>query len=150
MAFATFLTMGEIVLKVSLVSKKSSEELFRYFSDFTTSNEWDPNTVKTVRLTGEGGIGSTYSNTSKFNGRESSLVYEVIEFKPNTLVRLRGENKNITAVDTMSIVDHGDTRTFTYEAKFRLKGLGNLISPFLSKAFKKLANDAEIGLRKVI
>ena len=142
--------MGEIVLKVSLVSKKSSEELFRYFSDFTTSNEWDPNTVKTVRLTGEGGIGSTYSNTSKFNGRESSLVYEVIEFKPNTLVRLRGENKNITAVDTMSIVDHGDTRTFTYEAKFRLKGLGNLISPFLSKAFKKLANDAEIGLRKVI
>ena len=150
MAFATFLTMGEIVLKVSLVSKKSSEELFRYFSDFTTSNEWDPNTVKTVRLTGEGGIGSTYSNTSKFNGRESSLVYEVIEFKPNTLVRLRGENKNITAVDTMSIVDHGDTRTFTYEAKFRLKGLGNLISPFLSKAFKKLANDAEIGLRQVI
>ena len=150
MAFATFLTMGEIVLKVSLVSKKSSEELFRYFSDFTTTNEWDPNTVKTVRLTGEGGIGSTYSNTSKFNGKESSLVYEVIEFKPNTLVRLRGENKNITAVDTMSIVDHGETRTFTYEAKFRLKGLGNLISPFLSKAFKRLANDAEIGLRKVI
>ena len=150
MAFATFLTMGEIVLKVSLLSKKSSEELFRYFSDFTTTNEWDPNTVKTVRLTGEGGIGSTYSNTSKFNGKESSLVYEVIEFKPNTLVRLRGENKNITAVDTMSIVDHGETRTFTYEAKFRLKGLGNLISPFLSKAFKRLANDAEIGLRKVI
>ena len=142
--------MGEIVLKVSLLSKKSSEELFRYFSDFTTTNEWDPNTVKTVRLTGEGGIGSTYSNTSKFNGKESSLVYEVIEFKPNTLVRLRGENKNITAVDTMSIVDHGETRTFTYEAKFRLKGLGNLISPFLSKAFKRLANDAEIGLRKVI
>ena len=94
--------MGDVVLKRTLISKKSVNDLFRYFSDFTTTNEWDPNTVKTVRLTGEGGIGSTYSNTSKFNGKESSLVYEVIEFKPNTLVRLRGENKNITAVDTMS------------------------------------------------
>jgi len=142
--------MGEIVLRVSLDSTKSSEELFRYFADFTTTNEWDPNTVKTTLLTGEGGIGSTYSNTSKFNGKESSLVYEVIEYKPNTLIRLRGENKNITAVDTMSIKDNGNTRTFTYEAKFRLKGLGNLVAPFLAKAFKKLAHDAEEGLRKVI
>ena len=142
--------MGEIVLRVSLDSTKSSEDLFRYFADFTTTNEWDPNTVKTTLLTGEGGIGSTYSNTSKFNGKESSLVYEVIEYKPNTLIRLRGENKNITAVDTMSIKDNGNTRTFTYEAKFRLKGLGNLVAPFLAKAFKKLAHDAEEGLRKVI
>ena len=142
--------MGEIVLRVSLDSTKSSEDLFRYFADFTTTNEWDPNTVKTTLLTGEGGIGSTYSNTSKFNGKESSLVYEVIEYKPNTLIRLRGENKNITAVDTMSIRDNGDSRTFTYEAKFRLKGLGNLVAPFLAKAFKKLAHDAEVGLRKVI
>jgi hypothetical protein len=142
--------MGEIVLRVSLDSTKSSEDLFQYFADFTTTNEWDPNTVKTTLLTGEGGIGSTYSNTSKFNGKESSLVYEVIEYKPNTLIRLRGENKNITAVDTMSIKDNGSTRTFTYEAKFRLKGLGNLLAPFLAKAFKKLAHDAEEGLRKVI
>ena len=142
--------MGEIVLRVSLDSTKSSEDLFQYFADFTTTNEWDPNTVKTTLLTGEGGIGSTYSNTSKFNSKESSLVYEVIEYKPNTLIRLRGENKNITAVDTMSIKDNGSTRTFTYEAKFRLKGLGNLVAPFLAKAFKKLAHDAEEGLRKVI
>jgi hypothetical protein len=142
--------MGEIVLRVSLDSTKTSEELFRYFADFTTTNEWDPNTVKTTLLTGEGGMGSTYANTSKFNGKESSLVYEVIEYKPNSLIRLRGENKSITAVDTMSIKDNGDSRTFTYEAKFRLKGLGNLIAPLLSKAFNKLANDAEVGLRKVI
>jgi hypothetical protein len=142
--------MGEIVLRVSLDSTKSSEDLFRYFADFTTTNEWDPNTVKTTLLTGEGGFGSTYANTSKFNGKESSLVYEVIEYKPNSLIRLRGENKSITAVDTMSIKDNGDSRTFTYEAKFRLKGLGNLVAPFLAKAFKKLAHDAEAGLRKVI
>lgn len=142
--------MAEIVLQVSLNSTKSSEELFRYFSDFTTTNEWDPNTVKTTLISGDGGVGSKYSNTSKFNGKESSLVYEVIEFKPNSLIRLRGENKNITAVDSMVIVDQGDSRNFTYEAKFKLKGLANLVSPLLAKAFKKLAKDAEEGLRKVL
>ena len=142
--------MGEILLQVSLDSTKSSEELFRYFADFTTTNEWDPNTVKTTLLTGEGGIGSTYANTSKFNGKESSLVYEVIEYKPNELIRLRGENKNIVAIDTMSISDNGSSRTFTYEAKFKLKGLGNLVAPLLKKAFNKLAEDAKVGLRKVL
>jgi hypothetical protein len=142
--------MGEIVLKVSLDSTKSSADLFRYFADFTTTNEWDPNTVKTTLLTGDGGLGSTYSNISKFNGKESSLVYEVVEYQPNLLIKLRGENKNIVAVDTMTISDNGHNRTFTYEARFKLKGLGNLISPLLSKAFKKLAVEAEVGLRKVL
>ena len=142
--------MGEIVLKVSLDSTKSSAELFHYFADFTSTNEWDPNTVKTTRLSGDGGLGSTYSNTSKFNGKESSLVYEVIEYKPNQLIRLRGENKNIVAIDTMSISDNGSTRTFNYEARFKLKGIGNLVAPLLKKAFNKLAEDAKVGLRKVL
>lgn len=142
--------MGEILLSASLDSKKSAAELFKYFSDFTTTNEWDPNTVKTTLLTGDGGVGSTYSNTSKFNGKESSLVYEVIEFKPNHLIRLRGENKNIVAIDTMTIDEKGDHRTFTYEAKFKLKGLAGLAAPFLTKAFAKLAKDAEVGLAKVL
>ena len=148
--FATLLAMGEIVLKVSLDSTKSSADLFRYFADFTTTNEWDPNTVKTTLISGNGGLGTTYSNTSKFNGKESSLVYEVIEYKPNELISLRGENKNIVAVDTMSISDNGVSRTFTYEARFKLKGLGNLVAPLLKKAFNKLAEDAKVGLRKVL
>lgn len=142
--------MSEIVLKVSLDSTKSSADLFRYFADFTSTNEWDPNTVKTTRINGDGGLGTTYSNTSKFNGKESSLVYEVIEYKPNELIRLRGENKNIVAVDTMSISDHGTSRIFTYEARFKLKGLGNLVAPLLKNAFNKLAEDAKVGLRKVL
>lgn len=142
--------MGEIVLKVSLDSTKSSAELFHYFADFTSTNEWDPNTVKTTLLSGDGGLGSTYSNTSKFNGKESSLVYEVVEYKPNQLIRLRGENKNIVAIDTMSISDNGSTRTFNYEARFKLKGIGNLVAPLLKTAFNKLAEDAKVGLRKVL
>ena len=77
--------MSEIVLSKTLTSKKTAEELFAYFSDFTTTNEWDPNTVKTTKISGDGGVGTKYSNTSAFNGRESSLVYEVIDRKSTRL-----------------------------------------------------------------
>ena len=129
---------------------KSSEELFSYFSDFTTTNDWDPNTVKTTLLSGDGGIGTKYSNTSAFNGRESSLVYEVIEYQPNKLIRLRGENKTLVAIDTMQIDEINDVRKFTYEAAFTFKGLTKFAAPFLKKAFAKLENDALLGLRKVL
>ena len=142
--------MSEIILLKTLNSKKSAEELFAYFSDFTTTNEWDPNTVKTTKLSGNGGVGTKYANTSSFNGRESSLVYEVIEYQPNAIIRLRGENKSLTAVDTMKIEELDGERRFTYEARFKFKGVARIAAPFLKKAFDKLAVDAEVGLRKVL
>ena len=131
-------------------SKKSVNELFAYFSDFTTTNEWDPNTVKTTKISGDGGVGTKYSNTSKFNGKESSLIYEVVEYTPNKMVRLRGENKDIVAVDTLTVEQTNNGTRFTYEARFTMKGLAKLATPFLRKAFDKLAIDAEEGLKKVL
>ena len=142
--------MSEIILSKVLTSQKSAADLFAYFSDFTTTNEWDPNTVKTTKLSGDGGVGTKYANTSSFNGRESSLVYEVIEYRPNQLIRLRGENKSLTAIDTMKIDEVNGQRQFTYEARFKFKGVAKLAAPFLKKAFAKLAADAEVGLRKVL
>jgi hypothetical protein len=142
--------VSQIVLTKVLDSNKSAAELFSYFSDFTTTNEWDPNTVQTAKISGDGGIGTKYSNVSAFNGRESSLVYEVIEYQPNHLIRLRGENKSLVAVDTMMIEEVNGVRRFTYEAKFTFKGIAKIAAPFLTKAFAKLAADAEAGLRKVL
>lgn len=142
--------MSQVVLSKVLNSNKSAKELFAYFSDFTTTNEWDPNTVKTTKISGDGGVGTKYSNTSAFNGKESSLVYEVIEFKPDHLIRLRGENKSLVAVDTMMIEEVNGMRRFTYEARFTFKGIAKIAAPFLKKAFAKLAADAEVGLRKVL
>jgi hypothetical protein len=34
--------------------------VFDYLSDFTTTTQWDPGTVTTVRQHGNGGIGTTY------------------------------------------------------------------------------------------
>jgi hypothetical protein len=116
--------------------------------DFTTTNEWDPGTVKTERMSGDGGVGTTYHNTSSFMGRETELTYEVVAHQPDSRFALRGENKSVVAHDSMEIAALGEGSTVTYTADFAFKGLGRFIAPLLSPALKKLGDEAEQGLRE--
>ena len=90
-------------LQRSVETTAAPAAVFAYLSDFTTTNEWDPGTVRTERVSGDGGVGTTYSNTSSFMGRETELTYEVVEHRPDSLFALRGENATVVANDT-----HGD------------------------------------------
>lgn len=135
-------------LQRSVVTPASPAAVFAYLSDFTNTEEWDPGTVTTTRVSGDGGVGTTYANTSKFMGRETELTYEVVTHEPDRLVALRGENKSVIALDTMEIVPEGSGSRVTYTADFQFKGLGKLVAPLLAPALKKLGDEAEQGLRE--
>ena len=96
--------------------------VFDYLSDFTRTTEWDPGTVSTVRVQGDGGVGTIYDNVSEFNGNRTELRYTVVDHVPHSLVRLRGENKTVTATDTMDIAAVGSGTKVTYTADFTLQG----------------------------
>ena len=53
----------------SVTVEKPLDTVFGYLSDFTTTTQCDPGTVKTVRTSGDGGFGTEYLNTSAFAGR---------------------------------------------------------------------------------
>ncbi len=122
--------------------------VFAYLSDFTTTNEWDPGTVRTTRVSGDGGVGTTYHNVSKFAGRETELTYQVTEHQPDSRFALRGENKTVIAHDTMEIAASGPGTRVTYTADFEFKGLVKYAAPLFARAFKKLGDEAEQGLRE--
>ena len=61
----------------TVVVGKPLDAVFGYLSDFTTTTDWDPGTVTTVRRHGNGGVGTTYLNTSTFLGRTTQLTYVV-------------------------------------------------------------------------
>jgi carbon monoxide dehydrogenase subunit G len=121
--------------------------VFAYLSDFTTTTEWDPGTVRTERTSGDGGVGTTYHNTSKFMGRETELTYEVVEHRPDSRFAVRGENSTVVAHDTMEIAPLGEGSRVTYTADFEFKGAARLVAPLLKPALKKLGDEAETGLR---
>lgn len=130
--------------------EKPIEAVFAYLSDFTTTTLWDPGTVHTIRVKGDGLIGTEYLNTSIFAGRKTQLTYVVEEFTRNQNIRLRGENKNVIAHDTMTFRQIGTKTEVTYTAELSSKGLTRLIAIFLKPAFDRLGNEAEVGMAKAL
>lgn len=126
------------------------DQVFAFLADFTTTEQWDPGTVRTRRVSGDGGEGTTYANTSRFLGRETELTYVVTEHRPNERISLRGENKTVIAHDTMTITASADGTQVRYEADFQLKGWARLTAPFLAPAFAKLGNDGAREMHKVL
>jgi carbon monoxide dehydrogenase subunit G len=134
-------------LQRSVETTASPAAVFAYLSDFTTTEQWDPGTVRTQLVSGDGGVGTTYHNVSKFMGRETELTYEVVEHRPDSRFALRGENSSVVAHDTMDIAPLGEGSRVTYTADFEFKGLGKVVAPLLKPALKKLGDEAERGLR---
>jgi carbon monoxide dehydrogenase subunit G len=126
------------------------ETVYAYLSDFTTTTEWDPGTVRTTLTSGDGGVGTVYANTSRFMGRESQLTYTVVERVENARFALRGLNRTVTAQDTMTFVSTGSGTEVTYAADFAFSGVAKLLGPLLTPALKKLGDDAEAGMRQAL
>jgi NAD(P)-dependent dehydrogenase (short-subunit alcohol dehydrogenase family) len=134
----------------TVVVDKPLDAVFGYLSDFTTTTQWDPGTVVTVNRHGDGGVGTTYLNTSRFLGRKTQLTYIVRDFIPSKRIQLRGENKTVIAVDTLTFRPMASGTEVTYAAEFTFKGLSRFVAPLLKPAFERLGNEAEAGMRKAL
>jgi carbon monoxide dehydrogenase subunit G len=137
-------------VKRTVVVHKPLDAVFGYLSDFTTTTDWDPGTVTTVRQHGDGEVGTTYLNTSTFLGRMTRLTYVVDELVNHQLIQLRGENKTVIAVDTLTFRPVASGTEVTYAAEFTFKGLSRIAAPLLKPAFERLGNEAEAGMRKAL
>jgi uncharacterized protein YndB with AHSA1/START domain len=126
-------------------------EVFDFLADFTNTEHWDPGTVRTDRVSGDGGVGTTYANTSRFLGRTTDLTYVVEAYEPGTRIVLRGENKTVVAHDTMTFVPTANGGTSVrYVAEFDLKGMTKIVAPLLAPAFTRLGDKASEKLHATL
>ena len=133
-------------LERTVTVQRPLEKVFAYLSDFTTTTEWDPGTVTTVRITGDGAVGTEYQNTSTFAGRQTQLTYVVQELVPDKRIALRGENSTAIAYDTMTFREVDGETEVTYTADFTVKGITRFVAPLMTPLFTKLFNEAETGM----
>jgi uncharacterized protein YndB with AHSA1/START domain len=138
----------------SVVTTAPLDKVFTYLSDFENTTEWDPGTVDTRRVLGDGGVGTKYHNVSQFMGRKTELEYTVRALDQDRRFVLVGENKTVQATDTMTFEQTQTGTRVTYNADFAFKGvLGKVapaLSPVLGAAFKKLGDEAEKGLQQAL
>lgn len=118
-------------------------QVFNYLADFTTTQEWDPGTVRTRRISGDGGVGTRYHNVSRFLGRRTELEYVVDELQEPRLIKLRGRNSSVTAQDIMELAAEPEGGTVVrYRAQFAFHGVARLATPLLRPALRRLGDRA--------
>ena len=71
----------------TVATDRPMAEVFAYLSDFTSTEEWDPGTLRTTRESGDGGVGTRYRNVSRFLGSGTELTYRA-DFAFKGAVRL--------------------------------------------------------------
>lgn len=125
--------------------------VFAYLSDFETTTEWEPGTVRTVRESGDGGVGTRYRNTSSFLGRTVEVIYTVVDLDPAGRIELRGENASLVAHDTITVtpVPQGGS-TVVYRAQFDFRGAVRFLAPVLAIGLWRLGNQAARDLPKAL
>lgn len=139
-----------IVVERQVAAGAPAARVFAYLSDFTTTTEWDPATVRTERLSGDGGIGTVYLNVTRFAGRETQVRYVVTDAVAPRTITLRGENRALVATDTITVDPGPAGCRVTYTARFEMRGVWRAVAPVLRPAFRRLGDDAEAGLQAAL
>ncbi len=139
-------------LKRVVTTATPIEKVWAFLSDFSTTQTWDPGTVRCKRLDdGPVAVGSRFENVSTFKGREQTLVYAVTEMTAERRIVLTAANAKITSTDSIDFAPtpSGGT-TVTYTANLQFKGIVALVVPFLKGALAKLGDDAQAGMTKAL
>lgn len=139
-----------IEMKREVITAADPSAAFDYLADFTTSEQWDPGSIRTVRVSGDGGVGTRYANTSRFAGRTSEVSYEVVALTPGESITLRGENSSLIAHDTITVTPHPSGSVVTYRIEFDFQGWLRWAEPVLRLAVSNLVNNGVQGLRSAL
>jgi carbon monoxide dehydrogenase subunit G len=129
---------------------KPLDQVWEFLTDFTTTEDWDPPTVTTTRLSGDGGVGTTYKNVSKILGHETEIEYTVVSVEPQQKFQLTGRTTAMHLLDTMTFENDGNRTTVTYRAEFEPQGAAKLIEPLMPLGLKKIGDDAEQSLQETL
>jgi uncharacterized protein YndB with AHSA1/START domain len=124
------------------------EKVWAYLSDFTTTEDWDPPTVRTVRTSGNGDVGTTYQNYSKVLGKEREVSYVVTEFEVERRFQLAGKASGLELLDTITFEPSGGGTSVTYHSEFTPLGAARLVTPLLPAGLKVLADRVEASLQE--
>jgi carbon monoxide dehydrogenase subunit G len=105
--------------------------------------------LTTRRTSGDGGVGTTYANTSEFMGRTSDLTYETTELDRPRRVQFRGRNDKVRTSDTMTFTSSGGATEIHYRADFEFGRLVSLVAPLVVRPkLEKLADETVAQLQR--
>jgi hypothetical protein len=127
-------------LERTVTTHTDSAVVFAYLSDFAHAEEWDSGTVSCQRISGDGGVGTTYRNVSRFGGRDIEIEYVVEEnMFPRYVVC--GRTPTMVGRDTITVTAMANGGcTVSYLADFEFSGIARYLAPLTRVLLNRLGN----------
>lgn len=133
----------------SLTVRRPITEVYQYMSDFSTTEQWDPNVLRANKITlGLVKEGTVFKLLVKSKPRHLDMTYRVHRLKPDAKIELHGEAPNFTVIDTIHLATVGSHHTeIQYRVQLAMPGLSGklldtfpaLLNPMIDKAVGGLA-----------
>ncbi len=96
-----------ITVERTITTNADLEQVAAYLSDFSTTEQWDPNTASCRQIdAGPVRVGARFANTQKVGPARPTLEYRVTGYTPNSFVELECDSRLLRSVDRMQF-SHG-------------------------------------------
>jgi hypothetical protein len=142
-----------VTVQRTVVSDRPVEAVFAYLIDFENAVDWDAGTIACERVSGDGGVGTTYLTTSRFlgiHGRDAQLTYRVNDVVIDERIEVVGEHPSVSSAVRLEIMPRPAGAEVVYTATFAFKGGRRLAGPALRIPLRRLADDTERTLTDVL
>ena len=138
-----------IRLKESIHVTRPIETVFKYTSNFTNIQEWDPGVISSVNPhPGDAQVGSVYNLVLKFGPFRPRVVYVTTALDPWARVVLTGKGDTFNATDIICFVQTPSGTRIDYQADIEFSGVSKSMEFFLAPVLKRAGKKAMQGLKE--
>lgn len=139
------------VLRESIQTALPRDEAFAFIADFANAEKWDPGVAASEALDdGPVRVGSRYRLGVRLGSRVAPMTYTVSRLEVPQRVVLEGQGSGVTAIDDISFETTASGTTIHYVADIRLGGALGLLTPFAGGAFRRVAENARLGMQRTL
>jgi dehydrogenase/reductase SDR family protein 12 len=140
-----------IRLQKTIEVPRPIDEVFRYTSDFSNIEQWDPGVSESSKLSaGLIGVGSRFRVIVKFGLSTTPMDYVITVYEPPQHVVLEGEGGSIHALDDIRFEATPTGTQIAYTADLSFTGLIGFTEPFLGGLMERVGQRAMAGLQTAL
>jgi len=140
-----------IEIKETIAVLRPIDDVFRYLSDFTNIEQWDPGVVTSVNLSGEPvQVGTPFELTLRYLFFPIRMTYTIAEYAPPHRVVLKGEGDSFAVTDTIELSPNGHGTRVSYTASFAFPNLSPRLQKIIRPALSLIGKTSMSGMKKAL
>jgi NAD(P)-dependent dehydrogenase (short-subunit alcohol dehydrogenase family)/carbon monoxide dehydrogenase subunit G len=140
-----------IILNESILVDRPIQEVFKFTSEFSNIEQWDPGVASSIKTSsGAVQVGTQYDLILKYGLFRPKMQYQITHYEPYSKVVLKGSGESFSAMDTIRFFSTNVGTRIEYQAKIEFSGFASKIEPLLSPFLRRIGKSAVQGLENIL